>query len=433
MQYTTTQLPRSQIKITVEISVEDLQPDILKAAEGLSSKRPIEGFRPGKAPYDIVKQKYGEFAIYEYAADAAIKRYYPKIIRQLIEEDATREPIGEPAVSVTKLAPGEPLECTIVLSLLPTLALPDYKALAGKVIQEKKPVVVEEAEIRSTVDYIRESRARYSLVDRPAAPGDRLEIDVDIEESGKKIQGASSKNHPIVIGDKKFIPGFEDKLVGMSANETRTFDLSIPKDHEDPAIAGKTVTFTAAVKKIEQRDMPEFSDEFAKTLGPKFTNAADVTQNIRERLRTEKELKERDRMRIRLGETIADNTAGDLPDTLIDWELEKMVKELANGVGNMGMKFDEYLAHVKKSIDDLKKEWRKDAERRVKIALILRLIAEKEKIEPTQEEIQKEIDGFIMSSDMDEDQVKKIDRNKLFEYAKGVSRNEKVFQWLESL
>ena len=179
--------------------------------------------------------------------------------------------------------------------------------------------------------------------------------------------------------------------------------------------------------------MPEFSDEVAKTLGPKFTNAADVTQNIRERLRTEKELKERDRMRIRLGETIADNTAGDLPDTLIDWELEKMVKELANGVGNMGMKFDEYLAHVKKSIDDLKKEWRKDAERRVKIALILRLIAEKEKIEPTQEEIQKEIDGFIMSSDMDEDQVKKIDRNKLFEYAKGVSRNEKVFQWLESL
>lgn len=434
MQYSTKNLPKSEIEIIVSIPFAEFEPHVRRAAGIISEETEIEGFRRGKAPFDLVKKKVGEAAIYEKAADLAVQKTYVEVMEKVVSEQKNKEefiPIGKPEVSVLKIAPGNDFEYKIKIALLPRVTISGYKSIAGRLKKEKKDIVIEDSEVEKTLEWIRESRAPLITVDREAKEGDRVEIDFEVRHGGVKIEGGESRDHPMIIGKGKFLPGFEEKLVGMKAGEEKEFSLVAPDDWYEKNLAGKPLEFKATMKLVQEKQLPPIDDNFAKGLGS-FENLEGLKINIREGIFQEKKEKESQRIKSKIIEEIASEIKAELPEVLIESEIEKMVAELQSGVTSMGLKWEDYLLHIKKTSEELKRDWRSEAEKRVRIALALRAIAEEEKVEVSEEEIETRANDFLRQYGTPIDAAKTIDAAELRDYMRGLIRNEKVFEILEN-
>lgn len=435
MIHTFTQLPKSEAEIGVTIPFEEFEAHVKRAAVVISEETDMEGFRRGKAPYDIVKSKVGESHIYERAADIAIRKTYPEILRKLLAEQpllADNPPIGAPEITVTNLAPGNELVYKAKIAFLPLVELSDYHSIAARVAKEKQEVVVTDEEVDKSIAWIRESRMTRAEVLRPAAQGDAVEIDFEVRHDGVKIEGGESKNHPLVIGKGRFLPGVEEQLIGMHIGEEREFSVTMPEEWHQKNFAGRVLNIKAVMRRVEEVVLPELTDDFLKTLGA-FPSVEALKQSVREGILQEKKEKEKQRVRILIIEAIAKESKAEAPAVLIAAEIEKMFGELKSGVEEMGMQWEEYLLHVKKSVEELKKEWREEAEKRVLIALILREIAKREKIEPVKEQIEERANQYLMQYNSTHEAQKAIDPKDLYDYTKGILRNEKVFEFLENV
>lgn len=436
MNHTLTQLPKSQIELEVTLPFSEFELHVKRAVVALSEERDVEGFRKGKAPYDAVKNKFGENVIYERAAEHAVRKTYPALIEEL--EDNPPEnmkeflPIGTPEITVTKLAPKNEFIYKAKLSLMPHVELPDYSAIAKHFAAEKKDVAITDDEIEKTLEWIRDSRTEVREVDRAAADGDAVEVDFEIRHGGVKWEGGESKNHPLIIGKKTFIPGFEDHLTGMKAGNEKNFSLTLPDDWRDVALKGKSIDIHVTMKQVKERKLPELTDEFVKQLGA-FDSVDALKQNIATGLLQEKKDKEQQRVRVLVIEAIANKITAEFPEILVERELDKMIEEMHGNIEQMGMKWENYLSHIKKTIEELRTEWHEEAKKRVRVALALREIARKENINPSLEEIEKKSNEVIAQYGSPEDAHKQIDPTRLREYTKGILRNEKVFELLENM
>ncbi|MEK7074139.1 MAG: trigger factor, partial [Patescibacteria group bacterium] len=429
-------LPKYQIELEVILPFAEFEPHVKRAAVALSEERDIDGFRKGKAPYDAVKNKFGEHIIYERAAEHAVRKTYPALIERFEKNppEGVKEflPIGSPEITIIKLAPGNEFIYKAKLSLMPHIELPDYSAIAKRFATEKKDAAVTDDEIAKTLEWIRESRMQTTAIDRAAQDGDGVEVDFEIRHGGVKWEGGESKNHPLVIGKKTFIPGFEQELIGMKAGEEKNFSLTLPHDWHDKALAGKAIDVHVTVKLVLERTMPELTDEFVKQLGA-FDSVDALKKNISMGLLQEKKDKERQRVRVLIIEAIAKEITIEVPDVLVERECDKMIDEVHGSIEQMGMKWEDYLLHIKKTIEELRAEWRTEAQKRVRVALTLHEIAAKENINPTLEEIEKKSNEVASQYGSPEDAQKQIDPTRLREYTKGILRNEKVFEFLESI
>jgi len=435
MNHTLTTLPKSQIEIEVTLPFPEFELHVKRAATALSEERDIEGFRKGKAPYDAVKNKFGENVIYERAAEHAVRKTYPALIEKFEDNppEGRKEffPIGSPEITITKLAPKNEFIYKAKLSLMPHIELPDYSAIAKRFATEKKDVAITDDEIMKTLEWIRESRTVVTEVDRAAADGDGVEVNFEIKHNGMKWEGGESKNHPLVIGKKTFIPGFEDYLRGMKEGEEKNFSLTLPDDWRDSALAGKSIDVHVVMKLVKERRLPDLTDEFVKQLGA-FDSIDALKQNISTGLLQEKKDKEQQRVRVLVIEAIAKEITAEFPEILVERELDKMIQEMQSNIEQMGMKWEDYLLHIKKTIEELRTEWHIEAKKRVRVALALHEIARKENINPTLEEIEKKSNEVISQYGSPEDAQKQIDPTRLREYTKGILRNEKVFELLET-
>lgn len=436
MTRTLTQLPKSQIQIEITLPFPEFEAHVKRAAQALSEERDIEGFRRGKAPYDVVKQQCGEAAIYERAAEHAVRKTYPALIEEL--EDHPPEgkkqflPVGSPEITVMKLAPGNEFIYKAVLAIMPEVVLSDYVAIAKKITaSEKKEITVSDEEIEKTLEWIRESRMQTTPVERVAEKNDLVEIDFTLRHNNVKWEGGESRNHPLVIGKQSFIPGFEEHLVGMKAGDEKDFSLAIPENWRDHALAGKTIDAHVKMNIVKERILPELTQEFIKQLGA-FDSLAMLKKSISDGIYQEKQEKEKQRVRTLIIEAIAQKIETEIPDVLREREIEKMLEELKNGIEQMGMKWEDYLLHIKKTIEQLHDEWHDEAHKRVKIALSLHEIAHKEHIEPNAEEIEKKSNEFLRQFKTADMAQKQIDPDRLREYARGILKNEKVFEFLEA-
>ena len=422
-------LSSNQIELEIEISAVKMENYFQLAASELSKDMKIAGFRPGKVPIKIVEREKGSQKLYNQAANLAIQKTLAKAILDLPDDKTGNQIkiVGQPDIIVLQIAQGNPMKYKATFSIIPKVELANYKGLKIK----RKKLKVEDKEVDKSLDYIQKSRAKLITVNRPAKKGDRVEIDFITRSSGVKIEGGESKNQPILLGESHFIPGFEEKLIGMKDGEEKEFSLTVPQDWPRENLANKNLDFQIKMNLVQERDIPKLSDEFAKSLG-KFQSLSHLKENIKKGLLQEKKIKDKERIKRELIEKIAEHSETNIPQALIDIELNKMVEELRQGLsGNMGLDFNKYLSQIKKTIEDLKKEWQDQAQKRVKISLVLRAIAKKEKIEVSQEEIESRINEDLKRYPNTEEVKKNIDSNLLKEYTKGVLRNEKVFELLE--
>lgn len=431
MKYSIKKLPKSQAEISVTLPPAEFKHFYESALQEFAQKIEIPGFRAGKAPLALVKEKVNAGHILERALEAAAQKNLPEIAQK-----EALDIIGQSTVSVKKIPafqPGETetdVEYTIAASLFPTIVLPDYISIAKNINKERKTPVIEEKEIDESLAWLRESRVKHITVSRAAQKGDRVEVDFTVKDNGVVIEGGTSKNHPVILGEGKFVPGFEDMVLGMKEGEEKRFTLTMPKEYPNN-LGGKELDFHVIVKLVQERQLPDLTDDFVQGLG-KFGSVAELRNSIREGLMREKEEKERQRLDITIAEEIARHISADIPDLLTDRETEKMFHEFEASIAKMGMDMGHYLEHIKKSPEDLKKEWRPDAEKRVKIALALRAIADKENIEPTDEEVSAKANNSLDVFRAEGHDIQKIDKQALAEYSKSILRNEKVFQFLEN-
>ncbi len=307
-----------------------------------------------------------------------------------------------------------------------SVKLADYKGLEIKGNELK----VEEFEIEDSLNYLRNSRAKIITVKKPAKRGDRVEIDFEVRHAGVKIEDGTSKNHPLILGENRFLPGFEEQLEGMSAGEEKTFSLKAPENWPDKRINNKNLDFKVKMNLVQEREIPELDDGFAKSLG-NFNSLQELKNSIRSGILEEKTIKENQRIKLALIEKVAENSQIEFPKILVLNELERMIEEFRFSISAFGLDFNIYLKEIGKNIDELKKDWEKEAEKRVRVAICLQAIAEREKIVVDEEEIQERVNENLKHYYSIEEAKKDIDLEKLKNYTKEVLRNEKVLELLK--
>ena len=422
-------LNNNQVEIEVEVPSAQMEEYFQLAASELSKDMKVAGFRPGKVPAEIVEKEKGSQKLYDHAANMAIQKTLPKAIVDLPDDDKGEKPeiIGQPDLSVIKIVRVGDMSYKAVFSIMPKIELGKYAGLKIK----KEEAKVEEAEIEKSLDYLQKSRGKLITVNRSAKKGDRVEISFTTKSEGKEIEGGKEDNHSLSIGEGRFMPGFEEKIEGMKGGEEAKFSLVAPKDWPQKALAGKKLDFEIKLKIVQEQEIPELSDEFAKSLG-KFQSLKELKENVKKGLLEEKEAKEKERQRMKLIEEVVKNSKMDIPDVLVKIELDKMVQELQANIQNVGLTLDKYLGEIKKTIDDLRKEWRPQALERTKVGVILRAIAKKEKIKAEEKEIEERIEDLFKNYPNKEDVKKKVDQEMLKRYTEDVIKNEKVFKLLES-
>jgi trigger factor len=383
MRTTVTRLPKNSAEVLVELAPHEIQPHLDRAAARLSREKPIPGFRPGKAPYTVMEKTVGADVLYHEAAETIVRDSFLRVLKE--QKLVT---VGQPALSLQKVAPGNPFVYKATIALLPEVQLGEYRTLKVK----KQNVMVTDDEVNSLLEDLRRSRCTEVLVTRPARKDDKVEIDFQGFSDGVPLEGATSKTHPIVIGSQQFVPGFEEHLIGMKPGEKKEFTIRFPKTYHDKRLENRNVLFRVTLHSVFQRNIPVADDAFAKSMGT-FKTLVELKERLRKNISDSKTQKERERFEQAMLEKIEEiSKIGELPDVLVNGEIDKMLSELRERTSAQGMEYPRYLEALKKSEEDLKKEFLPKAEKRIRLALLSRAIAEKERIEIRDDEIDKEIE-----------------------------------------
>ncbi|MEI7620355.1 MAG: trigger factor [Candidatus Falkowbacteria bacterium] len=422
MKVTRKDLEKSQVELTVELSVEDFTPYIEKGAQKLSQEVKIEGFRPGKVPYDILKQKVGEMHILEEAAHLAIHKTIDAAIDENVKD---KEVAGQPRVEVSKLAPGNPLEYKVVLAVLPEIKIGEYKNLGIK----QEEVKVDEKDIAKALNDVADSRAKESISEEPIKDGDKAIIDLDLFLDKVPAEDGQARDLTVMVGKDYFVPGFDKALIGAKKDEEKNFSLPFPADYHQKNFAGKMVDFKVKIKEVYNREVPELSDDLARGFGLKKLDDLKkfFSDNMEARLKQQNEQKSEIAM---LDKILEKSNFGDLPESLIQNEAELIMSELEQEIVKQGGRFEDYLQSVGKERQQLMMELLPQAVKRVKSALMLREVARTEDLKITAEEIDRKIEDLKIQYKGDANIEKMIKEAGYRGYLGNILANQKVIKKL---
>jgi trigger factor len=427
MKYEFKKLPHSKIELSVFVASKELEPLLNQAVKKAIETTEVPGFRRGRAPKELVLQRLGELAIYQSAAGIAVKTFFSKIA-----EENYWEPIGKPEVTITKLVPNNPLEFKIEFAVMPEVELPgNYKELLKKLKKERKQVKVSEEDINQTISWLQHSRSSFSEVFRPAREKDWLTIDLLIKENNDLVEKGKQEDLRFCLKESSLIPGFAKEFIGQQRGRIK-FSLRAPEDYWQKNLAGKNLDFEVLIKKVEQETLPELNDEFARSVG-KFNSFEEFRESLADGLKKEAEEKETQRFRLVLLKHLSDLVKLDLPEVLFEREKENMVEELRSSVTHPGLIWEDYLSEIKKTEEELKKEFESGAKERINYPLLLEAVARKESVEPAIEEVEQETNKILQQFKDVKRAENSIDVYQLITYTKGKLRNEKTAQLLEQI
>lgn len=381
-------LPKSQLELTFELSPEELKPYMEEAAKKLCEEKPIKGFRPGRAPYDLVISTFGEMKVLQNATNRIIGTlYYETLDKEKLDT------VDQPDIEIKKMAPGNAFVFTAKVSILPEVKVCDLEKIRVSPISEIK---IDDAEINKVLADIQKIRAKEVLVDRAAQKADKVELDFETFMDKVPLDGGKANKHSLIIGEGYMIPGFEDNLVGLKKDEQKEFELNFPDKYHAKHLAGKKALFKVKVLAVYAIEQPKIDDELAKGLG--YPDLTAMKKSIESNIKRDKENKAREKQELEIIEKLIDkSTFGELPDALINNETHKMMHELESNVERQGGKLADYLSHIKKTEEEMLLEFTPDAIKRVKTALIIRAIAQANNLTASHDEVHEEMEKTIAS------------------------------------
>ncbi len=411
-------LPKSKLELRIKIPFEEFSPFIEEAIFNLGKSFQIKGFRKGHLPKEIIEKEVGRERILKEAAERACRKKY---VQAILENKI--EAVSSPDIKILRFPDEENqktcFEFKAEFFVLPEINLADYKKIAKQVKRNK--ISVQEEEIEKELKLLQKSRAKLSQIDREARKGDFIEISYQ----SSQIEGGKVFTDGFILGEGHFVVGFEQKLEGMKAGDEKEFSLNIPKFN-------KEINFKVKINSVQKVELSEINDEFAAKLG-NFENLAALKQSIKQGLILEKEELESQRVCGEILEKTAEKSNFEIPEILIEREVENRLDNLKQQVSrNLKIPFEEYLSKLNKTEKEIKDSFLEDSRKTVRNFLVLREIGKRENIQVSEEELEKELNKTLSHYSSVEEVKKKLDLDQLKEYIKGGIRNKKVFEKLLS-
>lgn len=382
MKVTREDLSKTEVKLTVEMTVDEMKPYVDAAAKRVAKEVEVKGFRKGKAPYEVLVQQIGEQALYQEAFNDVVEDTYIKAIDQ-----EKLQVVGQPKVDVEKLAPGNPVVYTITAPLMPEVKLGDYKKLKTR----KKEVVMDDKRYEKTMKQIREMRKSEKVVNREAKKGDKVITDFEITIDNVPIEGGSGTKQDLVLEDGNFVDDFLNGIVGMKKGEEKDFDMTFPAEYHKKDLQNKEAKVHVKLHDVYELTLPELNEEMAKEMN--FESLAKMEEEMKANIMRELENEAQHEFENDVVKEVVElSEVDELPSQMVDEEVSKMLAELRHNVQQQGASFEEYLSHIKKTEEELRTDFADRAVERLQAALVMRELAVAEKIEVNTEDINKEIE-----------------------------------------
>ncbi len=363
--------------LAVEIPSDELNQEMDKIAQEYARNAKVPGFRPGKAPLSIIRQRYGSDLVKD-ATQKIIERCWKEAL-----EEHKLQPLAQPIVENLNNKPGSPLKFTLSFEIRPELEVKDYKGLSVDLAPPEAP----EEELTKTIESMREQHAQFAPIDGEAQDGHYVSLTVDSQvEGGKSMH---EEDVTLVIGHPQTNTDFSENLRGARSGETRSFEISYPDDYRRKVFAGKKIRYTALIKDIKEKQLAEVNDDFAKDLG--YENLETLKNKVRDDLVTQAKQNAEKKARETLLDSIVQRHTLDVPECMVQDELESHVQRVANSLAYQGIDINQTSIDWKKVFD----EERPRAEQSVRRSLILDAIARQEGIEVSDQEIDAELQKIV--------------------------------------
>ena len=379
----------------------------------------IPGFRKGKAPMAIVEKQYGSEIFYEDTFNEIVPEEYE---RELKENKI--EAVSKPDIEVKQIGKGQDLIFTAIVQTKPEVKLGKYKGIELKKIEYN----VTDADIEHELGHMADRNSRIVAVeDRPVEKGDITVIDFEGFVDGKAFEGGKAENHELTIGSNTFIPGFEDQIIGMKTGEEKDINVKFPEEYFSEELKGKDAVFKIKLHEIKKKELPKMDDEFAKDTS-EFDTLKELKNSIKEKLEHENKHRAEHETEDAAIKAVVDTVEVDIPSGMIETELDNMIKDMEQRMAYQGMKFEQYLQMIGKSMEDFRKENEEVAKNSVKTRLTLESIVKEEKIEPKQETVDSKIKEMSEMYGQKEEDLKKNEQ--FVSYIKDSLKNEEVIKFI---
>ncbi len=389
-----------QVEVVVKVEPEAWQKAQDKAFNKLAKKVTVKGFRQGQAPKHLVAQYLNKQSILLEAAEDVAQEEF----RQVLKEHEEIELIDRASFDIDTLNENEAIfkfNCPVK----PDVELGQYKGFGLKA----KRATVKSEEIDKEIERLRNQKAELEIKEDGAVEdGDIAVIDYKGIKDGEAFEGGSAENYSLTIGSKTFIPGFEEQLIGMKAEEEKTIEVTFPEDYHAENLKGAKVNFEVKVHEIKKKVLPEVDDEFVEDLQIKDVKTADeLKEYIKKNLADRRKQENENELNKQIFDKLNENAKVNIPEVMISDEVTNMINEMRNTLANQGLSLEQFYNLTNQSEDDLRKNYHDEAMRRVKINLVLEAIAKEEKIEVSDKDLEKEYKEIAKSYDMPVDDVKK--------------------------
>ena len=395
----TNKVETNRYELELEVSPEEFNDAINAVYKRESKKMNIPGFRKDKAPRHFIEKYYGEEVFYE----AAIDHLYRPMVMEAVEKSGLQViSIGE--FKIDEIGKDKGILCKLNVVTKPEAAIEGYKG-----IEVTRPSVEVTAEdIDREIDRVRERNSRIITVeDRAAENGDMVTIDFDGYVDGKQFDGGKAENYELTLGAGQFIPGFEDQVIGHNVGDEFDIDVTFPEDYHAEELKGKPAVFKIKLHEIKMKELPVVDDEFVKDVS-EFDTVDDYRKDIEKHLTEQREKAADNDVENQLVEAVIEKVQAEIPDEMVENEVDEIINSFAYRLQSQGLKLETYLKYTGQTTDDLRVQYKPQAERQVKVRLGLEKIAELENLKPTEEETEAEYQKLADAYGMPLESVKNL-------------------------
>ena len=403
-------------KVTLKITVDNnkFEEAVNKAYNKTKGKYNIPGFRKGKAPKVVIETQYGKGVFYNDAIDMLFPEVYPEAIKEL-----NIDPIDRPDLDIEEISKDNGLVMVVNVEVKPEFELGAYKGIEISKVDN----TVSEEDVETRLNEMVNRNARLTSVEGKTV------IDFEGFENGVAFEGGKGENYNLVIGSNTFIPGFEDQLVGKKAGEEVEVNVTFPETYHAENLAGKPVVFNVKVNDVKVKEVPALDDEFAKDT-TEFETLAELRADVKTKLEEQAKNAADAEMRNALVEKVSANTEVEVPEAMVQHQIDNMLMELNYQLQYQGLNLQQLLEMTGRGLEELREERRADAERLVKSSLILEAIAEKENVEANDADIDAELEKMAAMYNMEVEKIKSSLRETDIEDIKGQIKIRKTLDLL---
>lgn len=384
--------------LTVEVNAETVNKGLDKAFKKVVKQVNLPGFRKGRIPRPIFEQRFGVESLYQDALDVILPEAYTTAV-----EETGIEPIDQPEIDIEQMEKGKELIFKATVQVKPEVELGEYKGLEV----EPMDVEVTDEDVEEELKTLQERHAELVVKEEGAVEeGDTVVIDFEGFVDDEPFEGGKSENYSLEIGSGSFIPGFEDQLVGAQSGEEKEVEVTFPEEYHATELAGKPAVFKVKVHEIKEKELPELDDEFAKDVDEEAETLDELKRSIKERLETSKKQEADQKLRDSLIEQATEAAEVDIPEVMVDNELNRMMQEFEQRLQMQGMNLDMYFQFSGQDQDELRNQMKEDAEQRVRTSLTLEAIVKAENIEVDEEAVNEELNKMAEMYNMQVEDIK---------------------------